>query len=314
MGAIAKMWNDISDFASDIFAFVVIQLSNITLTDIIDILVMGLLLMFVYRFVRGRKAGKLIAGIAIWMLILAIGRLFQLHTISFIFGYIFQAGIIALVILFQPELRDALERVGEEPLRGLKGLSDKDANRDEVWIRDICEAAVDMSRSRTGALIVLEKNAKLDEIARSGIEIDSKISPYLLRNIFFDKSPLHDGAIIIRGGRIHSAGCLLPLSRRSDIDQSLGTRHRAAIGVTEISDALALVVSEETGKISVAMNGQITRDYTTQSLLELLFEHFLNTGKEKATLVGEEIAGGDEKLMETEDVAESKNEEETIGE
>ncbi len=314
MGAIAKMWNDIADFASDFVAFVVVQLSNITLTDIIDILVMGLLLSFVYKFVRGRKAGKLIAGIAIWMLILALGRLFQLHTISFIFGYIFQAGIIALVILFQPELRDALERVGEEPLRGLKGLGEKEGNRRDVFIRDICEAAVDMSRSRTGALIVLEKNAKLDEIARSGIEVDAKVSPYLLRNIFFDKSPLHDGAIIIREGRVHSAGCLLPLSRRSDIDQSLGTRHRAAIGVTEISDALALVVSEETGKISVAMNGRLTRDYTAQSLLELLTEHFVNTGKEKPSLVGEEMVPGDEELI-LEDVAEETViKEETTGE
>ncbi len=287
MEAIQKFFTDIKELVSNLLSFTAVQLANISFTDIIDILTMTVLLMMVHKFIRRRRTGRLIIGIVIWMALFALGRLFNLYTVSFLFGYIFQAGIIALVVIFQPELRMALERVGEEPLRGLKGLGESGAHAAHLWVRDVCEAVADMSRSRTGALIVFERSSKLSDVVQSGIEVDAKISPYLIRNIFFNKSPLHDGAVVVREGRVFAAGCLLPLTRRSDIDQDLGTRHRAAIGMTEVSDAFVLVVSEETGKISVAEQGTITRDITAQSLKVLLTEKFVTIKDKKEEIVAE---------------------------
>lgn len=288
MEAIKKIFTDIKELVSDLLSFTAVQLANISFTDVVDILTMTALLMMVHKFIRRRRTGRLIIGIVIWMALFTLGRLFNLYTVSFLFGYIFQAGIIALVVIFQPELRMALERVGEEPLRSLKGLGEGSSAHDaHLWIRDVCEAVADMSRSRTGALIVFERSSKLSDVVQSGIEVDAKISPYLIRNIFFNKSPLHDGAVVVREGRVFAAGCLLPLTRRSDIDQDLGTRHRAAIGMTEVSDAFVLVVSEETGKISVAEQGAITRDITAQSLKVLLTEMFVTIKDKKEEIVAE---------------------------
>lgn len=287
MEALEKFTSNIVDFWRGMFAFAKIQLSNIILTDIVDIVIMAVLLLLVYGFIRGRRAGKLVVGIGVWMAIFALGKLFNLYTVSFLFGYIFQAGIIAIVVIFQPELRTALERVGGEPLRSLKGLSESGRADAHLWIRDVCEAASDMSRSKTGALIVFERSGSLTEISQSGIELDAKISSYLIRNVFFNKSPLHDGAVLVREGRLFSAGCLLPLTRRSDIDQDLGTRHRAAIGISEISDAFVLVVSEETGKISVVENGSITRDITAQALKAMLTERFVTQKELREEIVAE---------------------------
>ena len=275
MEALKTMAANFEDFWRGMISFAKIQLANITVTDVIDIVVMAALILLLYGFIRGRHAGKLVAGIVIWLALFALGKLFNLYTVTFVFGYIFQAGIIALVVIFQPELRTALERVGGEPLRSLKGFSDNGRADAHLWIRDVCEAAADMSRTKTGALIVFERSGHLTEVGQSGIELDAKISSYLVRNIFFNKSPLHDGAALVRNGKLFAAGCLLPLTRRDDIDQDLGTRHRAAIGLSEVSDAFVLVVSEETGKISVAENGKITRDITSQSLKSMLTERFV---------------------------------------
>ncbi len=281
MEALNGAYMELRSLVIDLFSFIRIQVANISLTDVIDILLMAFLLAWAYRFVRGRRAAKLIMGIVVLMAVLAVGRLFHLYTVGFLFDYIFQAGMVAIVILFQPELRDALERMGEEPLRGLKGLGENGgASETKAWIRDVCEASADMARSHTGALMVLERTAQLTDIVRSGIEVDGKMSPSLLRNIFFNKSPMHDGAVVIRGGRVFAAGCLLPLTRRGDVDQELGTRHRAAIGMSEVSDALIIVISEETGRISVVEKGIITRDYTAQTLQALLMAVFMPKEKE----------------------------------
>ena len=287
MEALEKFASNIADFWIGMLSFAKIQLSNITVTDVVDIVIMAVLLLFVYGFIRGRRAGKLVLGIVVWMAIFALGKALNLYTISFLFGYIFQAGIIALVVIFQPELRTALERVGGEPLRSLKGLSDNGRTDAHLWIRDVCEASSEMSRSKTGALMVFERSAVLTETAQSGIELDAKISSHLIRNVFFNKSPLHDGAILIRDGRLHAASCLLPLTRRSDIDQALGTRHRAAIGISEISDVFVVVVSEETGKISVVENGVITRDITAQALKVMLTERFVSQKDLREEIVAE---------------------------
>ena len=251
---------------SNFWSFIKIQLVNISLVDVLDILVLAFLLYFAVKFLHVRRAGKLIFGVSLWIAFLAVSRLVGLYAVSYVLSYFLQAGIIAVVVIFQPELRDLLERMGTEPLKSFKNISGNKVNEKKVLIDNICEAVVEMARTKTGALIVIERNTPVGDIIRSGVEMDAKISPYLLRNIFFDGSPLHDGAVVIRDMRIASAGCLLPLTRRGDVDLDLGTRHRAAIGMSEVSDAVVVVVSEETGTISVAAEKDFTRNFTDQTL------------------------------------------------
>ena len=197
---------------------------------------------------------------------------FNLYALKYIFENFYQVGIIAILIVFQPEMRAALEKVGGTPFSGLKNItseSGKLANLNSQ-IEAICNAASDLSRDRVGALIVIERTTKLGEYIKSGVLIDSVVSSYVLRNIFFDKAPLHDGAVIIRDGRIHAAGCFLPLSTNDEIDKDLGTRHRAAIGMSEASDAVVIVVSEETGNISMAVDGKLKRNYNYNTLKQEL--------------------------------------------
>jgi diadenylate cyclase len=183
----------------------------------------------------------------------------------------FQVGLLALVVLFQPELRAALEKVGSEPLRGLKSIGgERDMAAVTKAIDEICDAASEMSRTRTGALLVIERTTRLGDIVKSGVQVDASINSYLIKNIFFNKAPLHDGAVIIRNLRICAAGCFLPLTTREDIDPNLGTRHRAAIGMSEVSDAIVIVVSEETGRISVAIDGELDAGYNYRSLKQKL--------------------------------------------
>lgn len=251
---------------SNFWSFIKIQLVNISLVDVLDILVLAFLLYFAVKFLRVRRAGKLIFGVSLWIAFLAVSRLVGLYAVSYVLSYFLQAGIIAVVVIFQPELRELLEKMGTEPLKSFKNISGNKGNEKKALIDNICEAVVEMARTKTGALIVIERNVPVGDIIRSGVEMDAKISPYLLRNIFFDGSPLHDGAVVIRDMRIASAGCLLPLTRRGDVDLDLGTRHRAAIGMSEVSDAVVVVVSEETGTISVAAEKDFTRNFTDQTL------------------------------------------------
>ena len=185
--------------------------------------------------------------------------------------------MIALTVVYQTELRETLS--GVFSFTRHHGGKNKQAASAQVHsdaIDAVCQAVVDLSRNKTGALIVLERMMKLDDISRSGVEIDAKVSPYLLRNIFFNKAPLHDGAVIVRNSRIASAACILPLTLRTDVDPDLGTRHRAAIGMSEISDAVIVVVSEETGTISVAYHSTLTRDFSYQALRATLSKLLLN--------------------------------------
>ncbi len=238
-------------------------------TDVVDILLLSVLLYLAYRFISERRAGKLSIGILFIACIMVISELVNFYAIRYLLGNIFQVGIIALIILFQPELRGALEKVGEEPLRGLKGLGEQPARTE--MIESLCEAVSDMARTKTGALIVMERSTKLGDIIRSGVELDAKVSAYLIRNVFYNKAPLHDGAMIIRNSRVCAASCFLPLTERP-INQDLGTRHRAALGMSEISDALVIVVSEETGTISIAFNGELKRNQNYQTLKQTLTE------------------------------------------
>lgn len=256
------------EFAS----FLHLQFSTIRWTDILDILILAVLFYYGYRFISERRAGKLTIGILLIAIVMVVSDFLNLYAVRYLLGNVFQVGIIALFILFQPELRGALEKMGEEPLRGFKGLGEQRslASRTEM-VEALCEAVSDMSRTRTGALIVMERSTKLGDIIRSGVELDAKVTAYLIRNVFYNKAPLHDGAMIIRNGRICAASCFLPLTERS-INQDLGTRHRAALGMSEISDALIIVVSEETGTISIAYDGELKRNQNYQTLKQTLTE------------------------------------------
>ncbi len=266
----------------DIFRFLGQKLAAFTVIDyvrsVLDILLLAFILYAAVRFLWDRRAGKLLMGLAIWMLAILLSRLLGLVAVGTILDILSEAGIVVLVLIFQPEIRDALEKLGGEPMKNFKNLSaDMDAEATVEGINAICEAATEMARSKTGALIVIERSTKLGDIIRSGVEVDSKLTPYMLRSVFFPNSPLHDGAVVIRNMRVCSAGCLLPLTRRQDVDPNLGTRHRAALGMSEACDAVIIVVSEETGTISLAYNRNLTRDYTSQTLKLRLSEILLST-------------------------------------
>ena len=264
----------VADHFSDFFAVIKSVFSSFNIIDAIDILLLSSLLFFAFRFFKNRKAGALFLGIALCGLVLLLATLLELEAISFVLSSIFKVGVIAIIIIFQPEIREALEKLGSGSLSGLFKLADNQKRRVlyRTVIEHICTAVNDLSRSRTGALIVLERTTQVDEICHTGISIDAEVSSFLIRNIFFDKAPLHDGALVISDGRISAAGCLRPLSRRSDVDGNLGTRHRAAIGMSETSDAVIIVVSEETGIISVAYDCTLTRDFTPEALRKYLFK------------------------------------------
>ena len=264
-----EIWNYITTFFEE---YILDTVKNIGITDVLDILILALVLYYIYSFIRDRRAGKLALGLFLIVGLFFLSSVFNMYALRFIFDNFYQVGIIAILIVFQPEMRAALEKVGGTPLSGFKNITSESGKLAALnsQIDAICNAASDLSRDKVGALIVIERTTKLGEYIKSGVVIDAALSPYILRNIFFNKAPLHDGATIIRDGRVHAAGCFLPLSTNYDIDKDLGTRHRAAIGLTEISDAVVIVVSEETGIISISANGYLTRNYNYRTLKQEL--------------------------------------------
>ena len=229
--------------------------------DIIDILVMAFIIYKAIGFLRESRAGQLVKGILLLVVIYLIAGWWDLVTLKLFLSKIVNSAIVAVAVIFQPELRRILEKMGHANFsRGQ--IAGDDENELAVCIENVSKAISSMQEKRIGALIVFECKTQLGEIADTGTVIDASSSPSLLNNIFFPKSPLHDGALIIRNGRLYAAGCILPLTQREDISLQLGTRHRAAIGMTENSDAVVVVVSEETGTISIAQNGSITRNYS----------------------------------------------------
>lgn len=251
--------------------------SDFRVTDAIDILLLSIILFLAFRFFKSRKAGVLLLGVALILAFTFVAYIFKLEATYFIFNSILDVGVLALIILFQPEIRDALEKVGSGSMSGIMNFGDQKKKRQlySKAIDEICSAVIDLSRTKTGALIVISRTTKLDEISETGITINADVNSFLLRNIFFNKAPLHDGAVVIDEARIVAAGCLLPLTRRTDVDADLGTRHRAAIGMSETSDAIVIVVSEETGTISIAYDCSLTRDYNAESLRPFLMHKIL---------------------------------------
>ena len=259
---------------SELWSNIKLAFTSFTPFDAIDILVLAFLFFCVFNFFKGKKGGALLSGIAICLVIWFTSTTLNLHGTSFIFSKVFEIGVIALIIIFQPELRDVLERMGSGPLYGIMNFGDQKKKQQLYYtaVDNICAAVSDLARTRTGALIVLSRTTSLDEVIQTGVAINADVNSFLLRNLFFNKAPLHDGAVVIDDARVVSAGCLLPLTRRQDFDTDLGTRHRAAVGMSEISDAIIIVVSEETGIISVASDCTLTRNYTTDTLRSFLLK------------------------------------------
>ncbi|HCB65784.1 MAG TPA: TIGR00159 family protein [Ruminococcaceae bacterium] len=243
-------------------------------TDVLDILITSFLVYKLITWAKVTRTGQLVKGLLALVVAYFLADWMQLQTMKYAMQYLFSNGLILLAVIFQPELRTALERVGRSRISQLELFShQEEKSADQQWraaISAICEAAPVLSRQKTGALMVIERKSRLGEIIKTGTIIDSVPSMELIGNIFFHNSPLHDGAMILRDGKLYAAGCFLPLSDNYDISKQLGTRHRAALGMSENSDALVIVVSEENGVISVALEGKLTRGYDAEMLRELL--------------------------------------------
>lgn len=254
----------------DFFAVFLRNLQTIGLADILDILIVTILVFSVIKFVRETRAVNLIKGIAFLLVIMYISGWLKLNSVNFILAKTLEVGLIAIIIVFQPELRRALEKMGNSSISRMIYDSDTDSS---PYSNAVSEASRNLSVTKTGALIVIEKEVRLSAAIDSGIEMNAEITRELLENIFVPNSPLHDGAVIISEGKIKSAACVLPLSTTTEISSKYGTRHRAAIGISEISDCIAVVVSEETGKISVAREGALESSLTPEELKAILMEN-----------------------------------------
>ena len=247
------------------------------ITDAVDIIILALLFYFVFSFFKSRKAGTLLVGIFICVVLYTVAVLFNLSGVQFILSAVFQIGALAIIIIFQPEIRDLLETLGSGSLKGIRTIREQVRTKQAQFksIDNICKAVHVMSTEKTGALIVIGRTTQLDDITGSGITINSDVSDYLIRNLFYDKAPLHDGAVVIENNRIKAAACILPLPRHTYVDSELGTRHRAAVGMSEVSDAIIIIVSEETGVISVAKESELKRDFTEDSLRKYLVKELV---------------------------------------
>ena len=261
--------------------------------DIIDILAIALIIFGLFRLLRDTRAIQLLKGIAFLFIVYFLSSLLELVMLSTLLRAFFEAAVVVIVVIFQPEIRKALEQMGRNKTWTkrfvvlFKSLGKSDEWKDAVRksITDAADTSVLFSRSKTGALIVFERETMLSDIAATGTIVNADTSVALFGNIFFNKAPLHDGASIIRDGKPFAAGCILPLTDDKTVDMNLGTRHRAALGISEQSDSVVLVVSEETGVISLACNGVLTRDYTRETLVcklnELLLDEFEDENPKK---------------------------------
>ena len=255
--------------------YVVEPIIHIGVRDVFDILMLTVLLYQVYRFVRNRRAGRVMIGLLVIVFLGTLVQIFELKALSYITTLFGAAAFFCVVVIFQPEIRDALEHIGNATFLnpGSDSLPRKHYNMAKSVADEVVDAVYKMSESKTGALIIFEGLTKLGDHMHSGKIVDARVTSHLLQNIFYDKAPLHDGALIIRNMRIWSASCVLPSTKGKLDFGSMGTRHRAAVGVTEVSDALALMVSEETGTVSVAQDGKLLRGVDAETLKDILMTY-----------------------------------------
>lgn len=262
---------------------------NFQFKDAVDIIIVAFLIYGVVKLVRETRAGQLVKGLFLLVILFIISSYFNLVMVSRVLAYFFQFAFVAILIVFQPEIRKALEQVGRNNVgQSIAAVvTGRDRSYDRAQIRKAINAVVDgvgiLQQLKMGALIVFERKTKLGDIIETGTQINCEPSGQIVGNIFFNKAPLHDGAMIIRDGMIHAAGCILPLTKNTSVSAELGTRHRAALGVSEESDAVVVLVSEETGQISVAVNGVLARRFTRDTLRDVL-EGYLIPQEEASTV------------------------------
>lgn len=254
----------------DFYDTLIHELTHMRWSDYLDIIVVAYLIYRLLLLLRSAGSLKIVRAVFAVFVVLWLTDILDIFTLHFLLEQVVSVGIIALVILFQPELRRILDHVGNVKFKKIFGVEHGSNQEHEVMITQTVMACEQLSRDRMGALIVFTRDNELEEYCKTGTAIDAQVSEQLLRNIFFVKAALHDGAVIIRNGRIHAAGCVLPLSDSKRLSADLGTRHRAGVGISEVSDAVVIIVSEETGTISVAVGGMLKRHLAPQMLERLL--------------------------------------------
>lgn len=257
------------------------RIPQIGVNDIIDILIVAFLFYTLMRLIRSTSAARIARSILLLIVVTGLTEIFKLYTLNWILSKILEIGVIALVIMFQPELRRMLERFGGKFFTNLIS-SGTTPTAEQQAIEATVSACAAMSKEKVGALLVFERSSPLEEYFKTGTIIDAKVSDQLLRNLFFKNSPLHDGAVIIRGSRVAAAGCVMPLSENTHLPGDIGTRHRAGIGTSEVSDAVVIIVSEETGTISVAIGGMLKRHLAPQTLGKLLTNELVAEPEQKS--------------------------------
>ena len=258
-------------------------LTLLKVTDFVDIAIIIFLVYKLLSLVKSTRAENILKGVAIFLLALGLSTALDLRAVKYILSHVVDWGILALIILFQPEIRRILEQLGSKNIRLLQAFTPAQQQTElEKAIDQTVMACSEMSRTRTGVLMVFERNINLDDIVRTGTELDCEVVCELLKNIFFVKAPMHDGAVIIRQGRILGAGCMLPLSKNVNLSRDLGMRHRAGIGMSENSDAVVVIVSEETGSISVAIGGMLKRHLMPETLRQLLCNELMPQPEEES--------------------------------
>lgn len=283
MGFFASAWDTIAAFFKNLWETIYTFLSSVNIiTSIIDIAAVTVFFYFIFVLIRDSRARQLVKGLVLLGVVYLVARLLDLQAVSYIMNFFLANALIILVVIFQPELRKALERAGRTRQWGSVlvrlSASGEDALKNERLedvVNAVCDAMEVLQRDRMGALVVFERETPLGDIIHSGTTIDAAPSAELVKNVFFNKAALHDGALVIRDARLYAAGCILPVSDAQNISSSLGTRHRAALGLSEQSDAMVLVLSEETGDLSLAVSGVLKENFTLDSIRSAILNYLL---------------------------------------
>ncbi len=258
------------------------QISLIKITDIVDIFIVTFVLYKALKFIRDTRTVHLLKGVVVLVVTMWVSQFVKLHTVHYILSNALQLGFIAIIIVFQPELRRALEQLGRTTVGQWFSFEERTEDLEkERLIKEVKDSCINMSKSRIGALIVMERDIKIGDIVGTGITINADVTAELLTNIFVPKTPLHDGAVIIRNNKIEAASCFLPLSQNPNVSKELGTRHRAGLGMSEESDAVVVIVSEETGGISIACGGELNMKLSPEALENNLCKLFDLKKKDK---------------------------------
>lgn len=271
----------------EITLFLMNTIKNLSIPSVLDILVVAYIFYKGYSLIKETRAEQLLKGIALMIVLIPISYILNLEMLNFILNKTLTIGLLSVVIIFQPEIRRALEHIGRSAFDDFHNMQDEEKRN--LVVNEIINAVSNLAESKTGALIVIEQITRLGEVLNSGTILDAKVSANLLENIFVVNTPLHDGATIIRDDRIIASGCVLPLTSNININKKLGTRHRAAIGLSEVSDSIIIIVSEETGIISLAINGRLTRNYDREKLRVILFKMLQHNDKKRVKSAGEKV-------------------------